>query len=329
MTSKSATTVSTSLPFQRAALRSQIYGASVSDFSGHVRRSLDRWSDRAKQLTINPSFPVLPPHLMADADRIITHDFGRGPVVVDPFLMDAFDFVRILADHDHDHATLDNDLGPSQGDTDEVHRLHTQIEQHRKVGHDDMRTLFRICPKYTSQIARITGDIVKESSSVTADVLKQRHENGSLYRSTRIREARVADALFSTRSYVWCTGNATRVHMAPNHAKQFSIEVTSYLDDLFEGPDRKMLTEFFRSNVRFLGNATKTVNGIQIHYPSWQLPLVPSIASNIITLVQDIDRHALVDRRVIALSTTPTGGLPPPPVKPNSTRPSIGQPPSV
>ncbi|MGP4749393.1 hypothetical protein [Agrobacterium pusense] len=277
---------------------------------------------------INPSFPVFPPHLMAAADRIITHDFGRGPVVVDPFRMDAFDFVRILADHDPDHATLDNDLGPSQSDTDEVHRLHTQIEQHRKVGHEDMRTLVRICPKYTSQIARIISDIVKESPSVTADVLKQRHDNGSLYRSRRIREALVADAQFSTRSYVWCTEKAIRVHMSPGYAQQFSIEVRSYLDDLFEGPDREMISAFFRSNDRFLGNATRTVNGNQIHYPSWQLPLVPSIASNIITLVQDIDRHALVDRRVIAVSTTPAGGLPPPPIRPNSSRPSIGQPPT-
>jgi hypothetical protein len=221
--------------------------------------------------------------------------FGRAHV--DPFRMDVFDCLVILASNDEDLTQDKNHRGPNKKWSAETRRLLSQIRSCGRVSTADIDTMMEIAKAHLPQIAGHVASLRRADAAGVLAILQQRSTQPGFKMSLRLKGALDNSFDFRRANYIWSTSNTIRVH-APGRSRQKPFEDFYYhLRDAGDFPGF-----YTRANGLVDEYAHRVINGKREVYEALRFPADPVVAQSLIAIAED-EKERLAVNMVVDVTT--------------------------
>ncbi|TAY88097.1 hypothetical protein [Rhizobium leguminosarum] len=251
---------------------------------GKVANKLEWWVEQVKRglKADRTGFLSFPQSWMGTYPALNSSLLIFGRAYTDPFRMDVFDCLVILASNDEDFAQDKNNRGPNKKWSAETRRLLSQIRSCNRVNAADVVTMLEIAKEHLEQIAGHVARIRGADPEEIFEILQQRAKQKGFALPKRLRD--VLDNSFDFRrvNYIWSTSDTIRVH-APGRAQQKPFEdYYRQLRDSGQFPD-------FYSHKRSLVDAyaNRVINGNSEPYQALRFPADPVVAQSLIAIGEE------------------------------------------
>lgn len=253
-------------------------------WSGAVENALE-WARAWALRNLKPDetgFLIFPDAWMASHHAIPSTKLLFGRAHIDPFRMDVFDCLVILASNDEDLAQEKNHRGPTKKWSAETRRLLSQIRSCALVNTADIDTMLEIAKAHLSQIAGHVASIRGADAEGILTILRQRLKQTGFKMSKRMKDALDPAFDFRRANYIWSTSNTIRVH-APGRSRQKPFE-----DFYHQLKDSRSFPGFYtRGNGLVDEYAHRVINGKRVVYEALRFPADPMVAQSLIAIAED------------------------------------------
>lgn len=264
-----------------------------------VANKLEWWVEKAKSglKADRAGFLSFPKSWMGSYPALNSSLLLFGRAHADPFRMDVFDCLVILASNDEDFTRDKNNRGPGKKWSAEARRLLSQIRSCNRVNAADIVTMLEIAKEHLEQIAGHVARIRGADPEDIFEILQQRAKQRGFALPKRLRD--VLDNSFDFRrvNYIWSTSDTIRVH-APGRARQKPFEdFYRQLKDSGQFPD-------FYSYSRGLVDpySHRVINGNREPYQALRYPADPIVAQSLIAIGED-ERDSIGVLTVVDVTT--------------------------
>jgi hypothetical protein len=253
-------------------------------WSGKVERALEWWLEKAKS-GLRPDragFLSFPKSWMGSYPELASAKFLFGRAHVDPFRMDVFDCLVILASNDIDLAHDKNYRGPTKRWSAEARRILSQIRSCNRVNAADAATMLNIAKGHLEQLANHVAKVRGADPAGVFAILCQRAKQTGFSMPKRLKEILDNSFDFRRTNYIWSTSDTIRVH-AHGRTRQKPFE--DFFHQLKDSEQFPHFYSYSRGLVDPYGH--RVVNGIREPYQALRFPADPVVAQSLISIGEE------------------------------------------